>query len=58
LREVDDEVVVDVYAESGQLTFTKSAAKVPIFEYLIVCDVVVSVEAVKKGAKQTLKITK
>ena len=51
---------VDVYAESAPLTFTKSVAKVPIFEYTIVCDVDVTVEKMGKqrGAKATVKITR
>lgn len=48
-----------MYGESASLTFAKVAAKVPIFEYTIVCDVDVTVEkAQKRGAKPTLKITR
>jgi hypothetical protein len=54
-------VEVDVYAESGPLTFTRSVLKVPIFEYTIVCDVSVTQEAPVgrgKAAKLAVKITK
>jgi hypothetical protein len=60
LREVDDEVAVDIYSESAPLTFTRSAAKVPIFEYSIVCDVNVTQGEKPKGrgAKPSVKINK
>jgi hypothetical protein len=48
-----------VYAESAPLTFTKEGAKVPIFEYTIVCDVNVTEEKPqKRGAKPMVKITR
>ena len=60
MREVDDEVEVEVFAESASLTFTRdSAAKVPIFEYTIVCDVIVAEEKPqKRGGKPIVKITR
>lgn len=58
---MDDEVVVDIYSESASLSFAKSAARVPIFEYTIVCDVDIA-EAIpagkKKGQKAQVKITR
>lgn len=41
---MDDEVAVDVYDETGSLTFTRNQLRVPIFEYTIICDVIVSEE--------------
>ena len=59
LRDVDDEVAVDIYNESGSLAFTKAAVKVPIFEYSIICDVAVTEEKpAKRGAKPSVKITR
>lgn len=56
---MDDEVAVDVFAESTNLTFSKIDSKVPIFEYTIICDLAVTEEKpAKKGAKPTLKITR
>ena len=56
---MDDEVEVDIYSESGSLTFMKSAVKVAIFEYSIVTDVSVTEEKpAKKGAKPAVKITR
>lgn len=51
---------VDVFAESaGNLEFAWERARVPIFEYTIVCDVSVTEEkAHKRGAKPSLRITK
>jgi len=60
LREVDDEVVGDVFSQGDQpLSYVKTASKVPIFEYAIVCEVSVTEEKkAGRGAKLTLKITK
>lgn len=60
LRDVDDEVEVNIYSETASLTFTRSAAKVPIFEYTIVCDVEVTEEprGKKRGDKPIVKISR
>jgi hypothetical protein len=52
LRDVDDEVVADIYEETAPMTFTRQTVKVTIFEYSIISDVsvqVVAQAAVKKG---------
>jgi hypothetical protein len=52
LRDVDDEVVADIYEETAPLTFTRQTVKVTIFEYSIISDVsaqVVAQPAAKKG---------
>ena len=55
-------MIVDIYAEgAGPLSYVKLTAKVPIFEYAIICDVVVTQDkAVKSGrsTKPAVKITK
>lgn len=60
MREVDDEVVGDVFSQGDQpLSYVKAVSKVPIFEYAIVCEVSVTEEKkTGRGAKLTLKITK
>ncbi len=52
MRDVDDEVVADIYDETAPMTFTRQTVKVTIFEYSIICDVsiqVVAQAAAKKG---------
>ena len=39
LREVDDEVMVDVYEEVQPFVFERRQVKVPVFEYYIICEV-------------------
>ena len=52
-------MLVDVFGETASLTFTKVTAKVPIFEYMIICDVDVTEEKpAKRGAKANIKITR
>jgi methyl coenzyme M reductase gamma subunit len=52
LRDVDDEVIVDIFGETSAQTFTRETVKVPIFEYSIICEVnVQELPAPKKGAK-------
>ncbi len=55
---MDDEVIVDIYSETEALTFVKSAAKVPIFEYSIVCEVSPKEEPAKRGSRAKVTITK
>lgn len=52
-------MIVDIYSENGSLSFIKTVAKVPIFEYSIICDMEVTVQKpLKRGDKLTLKITR
>ena len=51
MRDVDDEVIADIYEETAPLSFTRQTVKVPIFEYSIICDVSVQVVA-QAGAKK------
>lgn len=57
--EEDDEALLDIYQASGAaLTYQKQAARQPVAEYTIICDMAVTVEKVKKGVKPIIKINK
>jgi hypothetical protein len=59
LKEVDDEALVDVYAEIAPSLFSKEVSRIPVPDYAIICDVAVTVEKPKKkGGKPTLTIAK
>ena len=52
MRDIDDEVLADIYEETAPMTFTRQTVKVTIFEYSIISDVsvqVVAQAAAKKG---------
>lgn len=51
-------MIVDIYSETDALIFTKSAAKVPIFEYTIVCEITTKEEPAKRGSHAKVSITK
>ena len=58
MRDVDEEVQVDVYEEVSPLTFKRSATKKTIFEYLIITDVSATIDKAAKKNMPQVKITK
>lgn len=58
LNEEDEEALLDIYQETEPLVFSKQAARQPVSEQAIICDVNVSELVVKKGAKAQVKVAK